>query len=165
MKYSELRPTIKSGDVIAWSEGGWTSLHDIQVSLVRMFTRSEYSHIGICYVIGGRVMVVEAVVPLVRIFPLSKLLPFYYIRTPNSWWSEKAEELLLSRVGEKYSKWEAIRSFFTKDTNNEQVWECSKLVNRTLMEFDSGFDNLNDTPTASIKYLMDEHNLSLVYVE
>ncbi len=164
MKYSELRPAIKSGDVLAWSEGGWTTLHDIEVSIVRMVTQSEFAHVGVAYVVGGRVFVVEAVCPLIRIFPLSKELPFYYLRTPNAWWNDNSEFKLLSRVGLPYSKWEAIKAFFTKDTNGQMVWECAKLVNQTLLEFDSGFDDINDTPTAVVKYLMNKHNIPLVYV-
>ena len=165
MKYVELRPTIKSGDVLAWSEGGWTNWHDIQVSVVRMLTQSEYSHVGLAYVIGGRVFVVEAVVPLIRIFPLSKLTPFYYVRTPDNWWSDNAEEKMLSWVGLPYSKWEAIKSFISTDTNGDSVWECAKLVNRTLTEFDSGLDEIHDTPTQTIKYLLETHDLTIQYVE
>lgn len=165
MKYVDIRPQIKSGDVLAWSEGGWTNMHDIQVSLVRMFTQSEYSHVGMAYVVGGRVFVVEAVCPLIRIFPLSKLTPFYYMPTPKSWWTDETEATLLSRVGLPYSKWEAIRSFFTKDTDGQSVWECAKLVNKTLIEFDSGFDHIHDTPTATVKYLQAAHSLPIMYVE
>ncbi len=84
MKYSELRDTIKTGDLLAWSEGGdWKSWRNIQLNLVRMGTMSDYNHVGVAYVVGGRVFVVESVVPYVRIYPLSRLLPFFYIKTVN----------------------------------------------------------------------------------
>lgn len=164
MNYLDLRPIIKSGDVLAWSEGGWGSLHDIECSIVKMVTGSEFNHVGVAYVVGGRVFVVEAVVPLIRIFPLSKLTPFYYIRTPENWWTPRTEEFLLSRVGLPYSKWEAIKSFFSKDTDGELVWECAKLVNRALMEFDARFDNINDTPVKTIDFLMKNHDGRITYV-
>ncbi len=164
MKYSDIRPLIKSGDIIAWSEGGWTNWHDIQVSLVRMFTQSEYSHVGVAYVIGGRVFVVEAVVPLIRIFPLSKLTPFYYFESPKSWWSNSMEESLLAKVGLPYSKWEAIKAFIGMDTDGTENWECAKLVTQTMKTVDSNFDNLKDTPTDVVKFLQEEHNIPAIYV-
>ena len=72
-KYSEYRDQIKSGDLLAWSHRGFRSWHDFKVQAVRLFTQSEYSHVGIAWVVGGRVFVIEAVEPRVRIFPLSKL--------------------------------------------------------------------------------------------
>jgi hypothetical protein len=167
MKYSVLRPTLKSGGVIAWSEGGWTNLHDIEVSIVRMITESEFSHVGVVWRPEGsqRVFIVEAVCPLIRIFPLSKLLPFYYLKTPIEWWSSNSEEVLLSRVGQKYSKWDAIKAFFKKDLDGNRTSECAMLVNKTLVEFDAGFNKVLDTPTKVVKYLMDEHSIPLIYVE
>jgi hypothetical protein len=169
MKYGDLRSTIKSGDVIAWSEkGSWKFgeiIKSIELNIVRMFTESEYNHIGVVYVVGGRVLIVEAVVPAVQISQLSDRTPFYYIRTPDGWWTSNTEKTLLARVGMPYSKLEAIRAFFTKDTQGNYTWECAKLVNKTLMEFDPGFEQLHDTPTATVKYLLDKHSLPLVYIE
>jgi hypothetical protein len=165
MQYSNIRSTIKSGDVIAWSEGGWSNWHDIQVSIVRMFTESEYSHIGVAYVVAGRVFVVEAVVPLIRIFPLSKLTPFFYFKAPDTWWSDKMEEELVSKVGLPYSKLEAIKAFMGMNTDGTENWECAKLVNKTLMTADAGFDAVKDVPTDIVKYIMDKYNIPAVYVE
>jgi hypothetical protein len=164
VKYQDIRSQIKSGDVIAFSHGGWDNIKDIEVSIVRMATESDYSHVGVALVFGGRVFIVEAVEPLVRIFPLSKLTPFYYLKT-SFVWTDDAETTLLERVGYPYSKVEAIKAFFTTDTNSETVWECAKLVNRTLMSFDKGFDALHDTPTDTVKYLISQHNCSIQYIE
>lgn len=154
VKYADMRSTIQTGDVLAWSEGGvWNSWRNFQLNLVRMGTLSTYNHVGIAYVLLGRVFVVEAVVPLIRIFPLSQLTPFYHI--PTEYRLDEAKETkLLARVGLPYSKWEAIKSAFSKDTNGQKVWQCSKLVNQTLMDFDKSFDDLYDTPQAVVEYLM-----------
>ncbi len=164
MKYIDARQKIKSGDVLAWSEGGWGSIHDMEVGLVRMVTQSEYAHVGMALDMGSRLMVVEAVVPYIRIFPLSRLTPFYWMASPFIWTPE-AEEILLNRVGLPYSKWEAIRAFFTTDTKGTKVWECAKLVNATLETFDSKISNIHDTPTETVRYMMDELNCPLIYVE
>jgi hypothetical protein len=97
-KYSEIRSQIKSGDLLAFRHEGWKSWHDFKVQLVRMFTRSEYSHVAVAWVVGERVMVVEAVEPCVRIFPLSKLGSFYWIPL-NAPWKKETEEKALSYVG------------------------------------------------------------------
>ena len=80
MIYKQARPMIRSGDVLAWSHRGIRSWHDLKIWLVRMFTRSEYSHVGTAWVVGNRVFVIEAVMPKVRIYPLSKLGDFYWLQ-------------------------------------------------------------------------------------
>jgi len=60
MKYSEVRDTIKSGDLLAWSHRGWRTWYDIKIQAVRFFTQSEFSHVGVAWAVGGRVFVLEA---------------------------------------------------------------------------------------------------------
>lgn len=165
MKYLEIRDKIKTGDLLAWSEGGpWTSWRNVQLNLIRMGTGSTYNHVGVAYVVGGRVFVVEAVVPEVRIFPLSRLTPFYWIPVPFEA-TETTEKHLLNFVGMRYSKWEAIKSAFTTDTNNEKVIQCAKLVNAIYSEFDYNYINLHDTPAAVVLYTTVTHNSVLTYVD
>lgn len=165
MKYEDIRPIIKSGDILAWSEGSWTSFSGIQNNIIRIFTRSEYSHVGVAYVAGGRVFVIEAVVPMIRIFPLSKLLPFYHFESPDNWWSTDIEESYLNKVGKPYSKVEAIKAFLGYSTDGEEQWECAKLINRVLMNVDKDFDKQPDTPTAVVKFIQSKYNIPAVYVE
>ena len=120
------RPNIKSGDMLIWSSKRWDSLRNIKVQLIRIFTRSEYNHTGIAWVIGSRVFVIEAVTPKVRIYPLSKLDSFYHI-SMNLEWNTKTEEFALSTVGHGYSTWQAILSFFGKSIQDD-LWECAELV-------------------------------------
>ena len=74
--YQEVRSSIKSGDLLFWSHRELKSWYDLKVQIVRMVTRSEYSHVGVAWVTGGRVFALEAVVPLIRIYPLS-----HYVRS------------------------------------------------------------------------------------
>lgn len=126
MKYDDYRDNLNSGDVVAWSHRGWSTIHDIKIQIVRMATRSEYSHVGLIWKVGGRLLVVEAVEPMVRIFPLSKLGSFYHIPTKATW-SPTTEELALSYVGTKYSQLDAIKAFF-KPLGKGVVTECAALV-------------------------------------
>jgi hypothetical protein len=115
-EYKDLRSTIKSGDIVAWSHNG----------IVRLFTGSEYSHVGTAWVVGERVFVIEAVQPMVRIYPLSKLLPFYHISSLGDW-TQEAEEFALSQVGTNYSVMDAIRSYFGK-ISPDGNWQCAELA-------------------------------------
>jgi hypothetical protein len=138
---------IQPGDIIAFTHEGWNSWNDIQSQIVRIFTRSEYSHVGLAWPIAGRVMIIEAVVPMIRIFPLSKLLPFYWLPL-GSPLTPEAEEFALSRVGEEYSKLEAIRGFLGKTRENEK-WQCAEYVKSVLRVTGCNYPG-KDTPSALV---------------
>ena len=126
MIYSKARPMIRSGDVLAWSHRGIKSWHDLKVWFVRMFTRSEYSHVGTAWVVGNRVFVIEAVMPKVRIYPLSKLGDFYWLQM-GAYWRKATETLALSFVGDDYSQVQAMVSPFITPPKDDR-WECAELV-------------------------------------
>ena len=126
MKYEQARPMIRSGDVLAWSHRGIRSWHDLKIWFVRMFTRSEYSHVGTAWVVGNRVFVIEAVMPKVRIYPLSKLGDFYWLQM-GAYWRKATETLALSFVGDDYSQVQAMVSPFITPPKDDR-WECAELV-------------------------------------
>jgi len=101
------------------------------VQFVRIFTRSEYSHVGIAWAVGGRVLVLEAVSKGVRIFPLSLLLPCYWI--PLGKWSAEIEERALSQVGKPYSRWQAILGGLGRlQGGADERWQCAEYVATSL---------------------------------
>lgn len=93
-----------------------------------MFTRSEYAHVAVAWRMATRVWVIEAVVPNVRVFPLSRLLPCYWLSGERrNAWTSAIEESVLKIVGQDYSKWEAIRSFAGKVTPGaNERWQCAE---------------------------------------
>ena len=126
MNYQTIRPTIKSGDVLAWSHIGLGSWYEFKIWMVRLFMRSEYSHVGTAWVVGNRVFVIEAVMPLVRIYPLSSLGDFYHL-SMNAPWKPDTEALALSYVGHEYSQLQAIQAPFVKP-KQDKLWECAELA-------------------------------------
>jgi hypothetical protein len=149
MLYREARPAIKSGDLLAWSHRGWRSWYDIKIQLVRFFTQSEFSHVGVAWVVGGRVLVIEAVVPKVRIYPLSKLGTFYLIPGFIDWTPE-TEEDALSFIGTDYSQLEALAAFFNTSVDLQSM-QCAKLVSRIRTK------NLaNPTPSEVVNVALSE---------
>lgn len=154
MKYADIRPTIRSGDLLAWShrEPWYRSWYDFKISMVRMFTRSEFSHTGTAWVVGDRVLVIEAVTPLVRIFPASKLLPFYHLPL-NAKWSDDALEYALSKIGEPYSQLQAVQAFF-RIPKEDSLWECAELTR--LIALRDGIDlGVSATPSSVVNTAMD----------
>lgn len=126
MKYAQAREQIQSGDLLAWSHRGWGSWYDIQIQMVRVFTQSEYSHVGVAWVTAGRVFALEAVQTGVRIFPLSRLLPFYWLPMGASWESE-VECWALQQVGEPYSRWQAVLAGLgLLRAGEDNIWQCAE---------------------------------------
>ena len=160
MIYRQARPLIRSGDILAWSHRGIQSWYDLKIWFVRLFTRSEYSHVGTAWVVGERVFVIEAVVPKVRIYPLSKLGEFYWLPM-GAYWRKTTEALALSYVGNAYSQTQAIQSLFnTPPTDGE--WQCAELV-ATIARQDSIDLGLTYTPSA-IVLAAQKRGASLTYV-
>lgn len=127
MIYAYYRTEIKTGDLLAWSGKRSRTFNEIAQQAIRLFTRSEYHHVGIAWEIAGRIFVIEAVPPLVRIFPLSKLTPFYHIPmgvTPTDY----TENFIFQTVGEEYSVWTAIMAYFRKPSPDHQ-WQCAAYAN------------------------------------
>lgn len=152
MNYAEARSAIRSGDCLAWTHRSWRSWYDIKVQLVRFFTQSEYSHVGVAYVLPGRVFVLEAVSSGIRMFPLSKLLPFYWMPTAAEW-SMEAEEYALDQLGEPYSEWLAVQSALNReDKADESVWQCAKYARAVLKRLGFYLPGLA-TPSAVVRDL------------
>lgn len=131
MRYADARHTLKSGDLLAWSHRSLKSWYDVKIQIVRMVTRSEYSHVGICWVAAGRVWVIEAVEPCVRIYPLSKLGEFYHTPLPMNW-TITVEDAALEHIGTEYLQLDAVRAFFDK-LEAGKVTECAALVQVVAM--------------------------------
>ena len=154
MHYPDLRSQIKSGDVLAWTHRSWDSIKDIQCQIVRMATQSEYSHVGVAWVVAERVFVLEAVTAGVRIFPLSRSAPFYWV--PRGIWSDEAERRAMAHVGAEYSKWEAIKAFFGGSSYDNDAWECAEYVCWVL-----GLPVVAKTPAKVVQHLQDVEGLEL----
>lgn len=129
--YSDFRLNIKSGDLLIWSDSEVNGYKDLFLQTVRVFTKSEYNHVGIAWVVNNRVFVIEAVIPCVRIYPLSLLIPFYHISTKASW-DIKTEEFALHQVGHLYSIKQAVMSLIEKP-NEDENWQCAELVHAILL--------------------------------
>lgn len=127
--YEDHRPNIRSGDLLIWSKDPSSSFRNFLLDVVRFFTKSEYGHVGIAWKIGGRLFVIEATIPRVRIVPVSDLSSFYHVPLRMRW-KREYEDYLLEKVGAPYSMRDAIRAYFTDSVENDGTWQCAELANR-----------------------------------
>ena len=128
--YANIRESIRSGDLLAFSHGDFKSFNGLLVKSVRVFTTSTYSHVAVAWVAKDRVFALEAVVPKVRIFPLSLLGDFDLIPLEAPWLAE-TEQYALSKVGADYSRWTAIQGFFNPLEEGD-VSECAAYAREVL---------------------------------
>lgn len=161
MNYKDARPLIKSGDLLAFSHGSWLSLGGIETNLVRICTRSTYSHVGVAWVVAGRVFVLEAVKPKIRIFPLSQSGGFYLIGL-DAPWKPETETFALSCVGKLYSNLAAIDGFLNRLTPHS-VQQCAAYVMEVLCR-DGIAVGTRTTPDSIVQKAL-ENGGTLVYVK
>lgn len=150
MNYSDAKSLIKSGDILAFSHVGWRNWHDIKVNLVRIFTMSEYSHVATAYIKNGDLFVIEAVMPVVKLTPLFSMGDFYWISMGLPW-KQETEKYALSKLGEKYSEWQAIESLFDQPPK-DNLWECAELV-KAIAGADGFALESKPTPSKIVKEL------------
>lgn len=162
MKYDEYKDNIKSGDLLAWSTTSLRTWHDLVGRTIRVFTQSEYEHVGIAWVVAGRVFVVEAVHPCVRIYPLSRLRPFYIVHMGVTW-REELEAFLLSNVGSPYSILAAIKSYF-KPLKADGEWQCAELA-MSLYQLDNRNYGEDYTPSGLIRNVLESSTTGMILVK
>jgi uncharacterized protein YycO len=146
MKYKDARSTVNSGDVLAWTHRGVGSWHDFKIWLVRLFTQSEYVHVGVAWYIADRIFILEAVAAGVRIFPLSLDLPCYWL----PWGPLRTDQLefALSKAGQPYSYLECALGYLGGNDPADNSWECAEYV-CTVLQLPC-----QATPSSVVNYLL-----------
>lgn len=137
MNYENARPKIRTGDALFFSGGNWRSWYGIQIMLVRMFKPSKWSHVGTAYVDHNRVFILEAVGSGVRQYPLSKEIPFGWVRRPTKLKiSNKALDWAFDKIGTSYPK--KLKMFLNKamgcHLDLEGTMDCSDYFSGILAE-------------------------------
>lgn len=132
MLYPQLREKIKTGDLIALSHYSWASWYDLQVQAVRTFTQSEYSHVALAVVWADRVWIVESVVPLIRLVPLSHFAEegFYHVALPEM--QDQELNFALEKVGAKSSRYSKLQAILGQlkalNIGEDGFWQCAEFV-------------------------------------
>jgi len=127
-KYADMRPMIASGDLLAWSTDSTTIWSRLLTHLVRIFTSSEYSHVGIALRLEDRVYVLEATIPRIELRLLSECTGFYHIPMHVTWTSE-LEIYLKHYIGKSYSLLDCVRGYLGYTDVSDDRWQCAELCN------------------------------------
>ena len=140
------RSIIQSGDLLIWSTDKKSWFSRACLSLVRFFTSSEFAHVAIAWRLEGRLYIVEATAPMVRLTPVWDEDEFYHVAADLTW-SQSAEEFLLGVIGCHYSIMDSVRAYLGISVANDQKYQCAELVN--LFYRHNGIDIPDDSTTPS----------------
>lgn len=162
IKTEECMRCVKTGDILAFTGPRVGTRTHFFAYLVRLFTMSEYSHVGIAYKVGERLYLLEAQVPEVRITPMGDK-GGYYLLPMNVKVNDNVIDSLLNKVGEEYSIVEAIRSYFGFNDFEDSKWICTEYVKYYLDMVDVQL-GIVKTPSDIVKSLMDQYGKSLVFI-
>lgn len=148
---------IKTGDLIAWAR-----TKGFYNTVIRFFTMSDYTHVGIVVVEDDEYYVVEAVSPTVAKNRLDSNVPFYHI--PMGVEVDKESlEYLHSLIGSKYSKLQAFLSWFNIYISDDK-WYCTELSYEFYTRIGLKFDK-KLTPTKFIKQAVQNYQKKMIYIE
>lgn len=168
VRYSEIRDTLKTGDLVSWKAGKVDSFFTAILKIYQKILKPKSVHVGIVFVVGGRTFIVEARPPVVRIYPLSRMEDFYLIRTNIP--DDKANvDFLLQEVGVEYGILDLIRGLLFADGKNNKELYCSELA--SIYYEDIGTLDVNKfpeawrTPDNLIEAVCDATGSSPIYVE
>ena len=167
--YRYCRDAIKSGDLLLWTQPSWASWKGIKIQIVRLWQSmkygkeyGKYTHAGIALVGPlGRVWVIESVSPLIRMVPLSNVLPASWCPVESRWDSQTTEWLAPLIGTGKYSEVEAMAAAAGLD-ETAGSWECAKLYRLALLQAGRNFDCLSVPSALAIEAVKDGHEITLM---
>jgi uncharacterized protein YycO len=125
-KYSQIRKDIQTGDLLAWRTNSIGGASDALLSLYQKIFKAEFSHVGMAVVLGSRVFVVEAIPPVVRIYPLSLKRDFHLIKC-NVEQKDSYIDFLFKWVGDDYSLLDLAKTCLGFSTSTQSFY-CSELA-------------------------------------
>lgn len=146
------RTKIKSGDLLAWSTDKKSLLSKVFLELIRILTSSEYAHVAIAWWIDGRLFIVEATTPNVRLIPIADTDEFYHIPAEIEW-SEKAENYLLDKIGLPYSFIDGVLAYLGKTLPESTHYQCAELANDFYRQMGLELGPTNNTPAKVVNAL------------
>lgn len=155
MKYEMSRKSFQSGDVIVWSGNSFFS------KIIKFFTKSIYTHVGIVICFGERIFIVEALEGkgVGMILLSKKKRPFYRISNIY-WWNEYREIEALQHLGENYSFVGCIKAYFKFPNRYDHYWQCAEFVNHIL---ELGLNE--ETPYKVVNFLLKNKECTIEKVE
>lgn len=122
---------IKTGDILVWRQDRTSAISNAFLTLVRFATQSDFAHVGVALRLEGRLFVVEATIPKVRIIPVTYDDEFYHVATGVAP-SESSVDWLLSVVGVDYSFLDCLRAYLGMRLDRLGAYQCAELAHEFL---------------------------------
>jgi hypothetical protein len=131
MRYEEVRPLVKNGDVVFFSShrslGDWL-IKQWSELVVKGLTKGVYSHVGQAYWLGPRLFLLEASFEGgVRMVPMSMRQPDKIVEMKLNWGSP-TESVAFENMGKKYGKWEAVSAGLGMRELHNNEFICTEYV-------------------------------------
>lgn len=162
--YKRYRNRIQNGDLLVWSNASGSLITRILLTIVRFFTMSEYSHVGIAYWDkNDRLYVYEASIPYVHFDYLSEKNSFYWVPM-NIKWKDEYLKYMKKHLGKDYSIIDAIRGYLGKTDISNDKWQCAELCHDFYYSVGIDLGN-NYTPSKLLKRVLSQLNTSVYYLE
>lgn len=153
--YSQIRSELKTGDLIAWNTSEIDSVFGLVLYLYQKILKANYTHVGMVVRTGGRVFLLEATPPQVRLIPLRMTSDFHWIKTDVKADPELQINFLLGHLGKKYSILDLIKILLKLGRSNDDYY-CSELAGRFYNEFGFITDRqIGFTPDSLVKAVLD----------
>lgn len=125
--YSKMRSEITTGDLIAYDTEEIDSFFGFVLYLYQKILKARYTHVGVAVCMGGRVFLLEATPPSVRLIPLTMCGNFYHIKTDIQVPESKMMNVLFTLIGKSYSIFDLIKSKFGIANDDSDLY-CSELA-------------------------------------
>lgn len=125
MKNTVVFPEVNSGDILVWNDSfkGRSNYG----SLIRLFTASDFTHVGIAIRNGRDIYSAEANIPKIHVVPVKLSDRLYYIPTPVTH-NEDGQNFINRTQGLKYSYLDAVRSLFGIVDASDDRYQCAEYV-------------------------------------
>lgn len=130
--YSEVRNTLKTGDLLSWKAGKIKSVFDIILFFYQKILKTKSVHTGIVVKIGDRIFVAEARPPSVRLYPLSKMGDFYLLKLDLKDDNDDYNKIL-REMGVPYGYIDLLKGILGFKNSSKELY-CSELCAKFYVE-------------------------------
>ena len=165
--YSEIRDSIKTGDLVSWKAGKINSIFTFILYVYQKILKPKSVHVGIVVNdIGGRLLVIEARPPSVRIFPLSMMEDFDLVRT-NIPFEQNNIDILLREVGVPYEAIDVLKGLFYLDNDRKHLY-CSELADiyyKEIKYLSEGYYDSGRTPDQLLEAIIEVSGNKPIHVK
>lgn len=119
---------IQSGDLLIWTRDKNSKLSNFLIKGIRLLTSSSYGHVAIAVWHNGELHILEATNPRVRLAVLTLEDEVLVVNVGLTFTSE-SKEFLFSKIGFKYSFWDAVRAYLGLTLKRDDRYQCAEIGN------------------------------------